>query len=51
MIRLRQAVDEYLLTRRALGFKLKDEERLLRSFLAYMEMVGAEELSTTHAVR
>jgi integrase len=51
MNRLSQAVDDYLQTRRALGFKLTNEEQLLRSFLAYMDTVGADTVTTAHAVR
>jgi hypothetical protein len=50
MNRLRRAVDDYLQTRRALGFKLTNEEGLLRSFLAYMDTVRADTVTTAHAV-
>lgn len=50
MNRLRQAVDDYLQTRRALGFTLTNKERLLRSFLAYMDTVAADTVTTAHAV-
>jgi integrase/recombinase XerD len=51
MTSLQQGVDDYLQTRRALGFKLIGEERLLRSFLGYMNAAGADTITTAHAVR
>ena len=51
MTALGQAVDDYLRIRRALGFKLVDEARLLRSFTAYMDVLGAETITVEHAVR
>jgi integrase/recombinase XerD len=51
MTALDVAIDDYLCIRRALGFKLKEEEQLLRSFLAYMEAADAGTVTTAHAVR
>jgi integrase/recombinase XerD len=48
---LEQRVDDYLKTRRALGFKLTGQEGLLRSFLVYMNAVGDDTVTTAHAVR
>ena len=44
-------VDEYLRLRRALGFKLKEEGRLLGQLAAYLDAAGAETISTELAVR
>lgn len=51
MSRLRQAAEEYLRIRRALGFKLETAGRLLPQFLDYLESVGAETITTEHALR
>jgi hypothetical protein len=51
MSRLQVHVNEYLRLRRALGFKLKEEERLLGQLAAYLEAAGAETVSTELAVR
>jgi len=51
MSRLQTHVDEYLRLRRALGFKLKEEGRLLVQLAAYLEAAGAETISTELAVR
>jgi integrase/recombinase XerD len=48
---LRQAAEDYLRIRRALGFKLENAGRLLPQFLDYLESVGAETITTEHAVR
>ena len=37
MTTLQTALDEYLQVRRALGYKLKDDERLLRQFVEHVE--------------
>lgn len=48
---LQAHVKEYLRLRRALGFKLKEEGRLLGQFAAYLEAAGVETVSTELAVR
>jgi integrase/recombinase XerD len=44
-------VDDYLRLRRALGFKLKEEERLLGQLVGYLETAGATTLSSELAIR
>lgn len=44
------AVTDYLRTRRAMGYKLAVDGRLLRQFAAYLDMVHAEHLSVAHAL-
>jgi integrase len=51
MTALAQAVEDYLRIRRALGFKLIEQGRLLRSFVAYMDALGARTVTVEHAVR
>jgi integrase/recombinase XerD len=51
MTALQQAVEDYLRTRRALGFKLKNEGEHLHSFTSYMQAIGADTVTTAHAVR
>jgi integrase/recombinase XerD len=48
---LQAHVDEYLRLRRALGFKLKEEERLLGQLVGYLEAAGATTVSSELAVR
>ena len=48
---LQAHVDEYLRLRRALGFKLKEEGRLLGQMASYLEAAGAETVSTEVAVQ
>jgi integrase/recombinase XerD len=43
-------VDDYLRLRRALGFKLKEEERLLGQLVGYVETAGATTLSSELAI-
>jgi integrase/recombinase XerD len=50
MSALRDAVEEYLTIRRALGFKLEMAGRLLNSFVDFMEESGAETVTTDLAV-
>lgn len=50
MSQLRQAVEEYLTIRRALGFKLKAADRLLAQFVAYLEQVGSEKVTAQAAL-
>ena len=51
MISLRQALSDYLRIRRRLGFKLKTDQRLLKSFVEFMERAGAERITSELAVR
>lgn len=44
------AVADYLRTRRAMGYKLTEDGRLLHQFAAYLDAVGAEHLSVAHAL-
>ncbi len=48
---LQAHVDEYLRLRRALGFKLKEDERTLGQLVAYLEAAGASTVITELAVR
>jgi integrase len=48
--RLRQALADYLMVRRALGYKLERAGRLLAQFLTYVEDVGADTVTTEHAL-
>jgi integrase len=51
MSSLHQALEDYLTIRRALGFKLDRHGRLLPQFLAYRQDVGADTVTTEHALR
>lgn len=44
------AAVDYLATRRALGYKLRQQGQLLTDFVAHLNMVGAEHLTTAVAV-
>jgi integrase len=48
---LRQQLDDYLHTRRALGFKLISEGALLCSFVSHMETAGADTVTVADALR
>jgi integrase/recombinase XerD len=48
---LQAHVDDYLRLRRALGFKLKEEERVLGQLVGYLEDAGAETVSSELAIR
>jgi integrase/recombinase XerD len=48
---LQAHVDEYLRLRRALGFKLKEDERTLGQLVAHLEAAGASTVITELAVR
>lgn len=48
---VRQALADYLMVRRALGFKLDVDERLLPKFIAFMEQAGANTITTDLAYR
>ena len=50
MIPLRQACDEYLALRRALGFKLKRHGRLLPDLVAHLDAAGATTVTTRLAL-
>lgn len=50
MTPLRQALSDYLRIRRRLGFKLVSDQRLLESFIAFLEQSGAERITTELAV-
>jgi len=50
MSRLRQAVQDYIGIRRALGFKLERHPRLLAQFVAYLEGAGATTITTKLAL-
>jgi integrase len=44
-------VDDYLRLRRALGFKLKEDERTLGQLVGYLETAGAETVSSELAIQ
>jgi integrase len=48
---LQAHVDDYLRLRRALGFKLREDERVLGQLVGYLEAAGAKTVSTELAVR
>jgi integrase len=48
---LRDALEDYLRLRRRLGFKLEGDQRLLESFVEFMERAGAELITSQLAVR
>lgn len=50
MTGFRSAVADYLTTRRAMGYKLAYQGQMLEQFAAYLDAVGAEHLTTTHAL-
>ncbi len=50
MSRLRQAAEDYISVRRALGFKLERHPRLLAQFVAYLEEAGATTVTTSLAL-
>jgi integrase/recombinase XerD len=50
MSALREELDRYLVIRRAVGFKLARAELLLIDFLAYLDAVGAETVTTANAL-
>jgi integrase len=47
---LRQALADYLLIRRALGYKLERAGKLLPQFLDYLERIGADTVTTERAL-
>lgn len=47
----RQALSDYLRTRRALGFKLRSDQRRLESFVDFLEQAGAERITTDLALK
>jgi integrase/recombinase XerD len=51
MSSLRQALEDYLRLRRRLGFKLETDQRLLESFVEFMEQAGAERITSELAVK
>jgi integrase/recombinase XerD len=50
MNRLRQDAADYLMIRRALGFKLRGHDQLLKDFLANLEQTGKETITTEGAL-
>lgn len=48
---LRQALEEYLAVRRALGFKLQEPDRALRQFVAFVQAQGASVITTKLALQ
>jgi site-specific recombinase XerC len=50
MSQLRDHLEDYLLMRRALGYKLTRVEKLLDQFVADLDARGASTISTAHAV-
>jgi hypothetical protein len=47
---VRDAVADYLMIRRALGFKLADHEWVLASFVSFLEQAGAATITTELAL-
>ena len=50
MTPLREALDDYLIVRRQLGFKLENDGRLLAQFVAFVERAGQRTVTTQLAV-
>jgi integrase/recombinase XerD len=50
MSQLRQAAEDYLTMRRALGFKLQTQGQLLIGFVRYLEQAGAAAVTTELAL-
>lgn len=50
MTDLRQVLEDYLLIRRQLGYKLTADEQLLENFVAFLERAGAVRITTELAV-
>jgi integrase len=50
MSELRQAAEEYLAMRRALGYKLATQGKMLMSFIAFMDAAGHQVITTDAAV-
>lgn len=50
MSRLRGRITEYLMVRRAMGYKLDRAGRLLPQFADYLDQVGAQRITIEHAV-
>ena len=50
MSSLREALGDYLRVRRRLGFKLASDQRLLESFVGFLEQAGAERITTELAL-
>ena len=51
MSSLRQQLDDYLQTRRALGFKLATDGKLLASFVAYMDAASADTITVASGMK
>ena len=51
MINLTSAVDDYLATRHALGYKLEVHRLVLYPFVAHMAAIGAEHITVDNALR
>jgi integrase len=47
----REALADYLLIRRRVGFKLEGDQRILESFVSFLEQAGAERITTELALR
>lgn len=50
MSRLRDSLGDYLMIRRALGYKLERAEKLLGQFIDYLEGLGVELITVEHAL-
>ena len=50
MTRLEQLAEEYLQTRRALGYKLTSQGRILAGFVQYLDDVGATRITVEAAL-
>ena len=47
---LRQALSDYLVVRRSMGYKLKREEKLLAQYLNYLEERGQRHIAVDNAL-
>ena len=50
MTDFRSAATDYLSTRRAMGYKLANQAPILDQFVTYLEDVGAEHVTISHAL-
>jgi hypothetical protein len=50
MSELTRALEEYLMVRRAVGYKLKLTEYMLRSFVTELDRLGVERITTEAAI-
>ncbi len=51
MTTLKEAMQDYLVLRRGLGFKLKKHSRCLKEFASFLEQAGASQITTRLALQ